>query len=57
MNLARALTALAAVAFGMAIATNFVGIFLTTAEGWSRAGMNLALLALALVACFGDRTG
>ena len=57
VNLARGLAALAALAFVMAVATNFVGVFLTTAEGWSRAATNLTLLALVVVACFTDRLG
>ena len=57
VNLARGLTVLAAVSFVMAIATNFAGVFLTTSEGWSRAAINLALLALAVVGCFSDRLG
>ncbi len=51
-NLAKALTGLAAVALVLAVATNFMGGFLTSAEGWSRAATNLTLLALALVFCF-----
>ena len=57
VNLAKALTGLAALAFVMAVMTNFVGIVLTTAEGWSRAAITLALLAVALVVCFSDRNG
>jgi hypothetical protein len=52
-QLAKALTALAALAFVLAVVTNFtgnyMGPFLTTAEGYSRAATNLALLAIALV--------
>jgi hypothetical protein len=51
-QLAKALTAAAAVAFVLAVVTNFTGNyipFLTTAEGFSRASTNLALLAIALV--------
>lgn len=51
-NLAKALTGLAAVAFVLAIVTNFMGGFLTSSEGWSRAATNLTLLALAIVFCF-----
>lgn len=52
--LAQALTALAAVAFVMAVATNFIGErFNTTAEGFSRGADNLALLAIAVVLAFG----
>jgi hypothetical protein len=52
---AQGLTALAAVAFVMAVITNFSGDLLTTAEGFSRASTNLALLAIALVLAFGAR--
>jgi len=48
-QLAKALTALAAVAFVMAAVTNFTGDLLATSEGFSRASANLALLAIALV--------
>ncbi len=50
----KALTGLAALAFVLAVVTNFTGILFTTAEGFSRASANLALLALALVFCFRD---
>jgi len=52
MTLAKALTGLSGVAFVLAIVTNFTGSFLTTAEGYSRAAANLALLALALALCW-----
>ena len=52
-QLAKGLTALAAVAFVMAVVVNFTGDLLTTAEGFSRASTNLALLAIALVLGFG----
>jgi hypothetical protein len=56
-QLAKALTALAAVAFVLAVVTNFTGNYidpiLTSAEGFSRASTNLALLAIALVLGFG----
>lgn len=56
-QLAKALTALAAVAFVLAVVTNFTGHymdpFLTSPEGFSRASTNLALLAIALVLGFG----
>jgi hypothetical protein len=51
-QIAKALTALAALAFVLAVVTNFTGNyvpFLATAEGFSRAATNLALLAIALV--------
>ena len=48
-QLAKALTALAAVAFVLALVTNFTGDLLATSEGFSRACTNLALLAIALV--------
>lgn len=53
-NLVKALVGLAALAFVAAIVTNFTGELLTTAEGWSRAATNLALLAIALVWGFGS---
>ena len=52
-QLAKGLTALAAVAFVMAVVVNFTGDLLATAEGFSRASTNLALLAIALVLGFG----
>ena len=52
-QVARVLTALAAVAFVLAVVTNFTGNYmgpwLTTAEGFSRACTNLALLAIAVM--------
>jgi hypothetical protein len=52
-QLAKALTALAALAFILAVVTNFTGNYmgpwLTTAEGFSRASTNLALLAIAVM--------
>jgi hypothetical protein len=55
-NLAKALTGLAILAFVLAVLTNFMGLILNTpAEGYSRACTNLALIAIALVVCFGDR--
>ena len=55
-NLAKGSTLLAAVAFVLAVVSNFMGpILATPAEGFSRASTNLALLALALVVVFGDR--
>jgi hypothetical protein len=55
-NLAKVLAGLAALAFVLAVATNFVGPLLNTwPEGYSRACTNLALLAIALVISFGDR--
>lgn len=52
MTLAKALVGLAAAAFVLAVVTSFTGIILTTAEGWSRASTNLALLAIALALSF-----
>jgi hypothetical protein len=52
LSLSKALVALSALAFVLAVVTNFVGIFLTTSEGYSRASANLAILAIALVYCF-----
>jgi hypothetical protein len=54
LNLAKTLAVLAAIAFAGAVVTNFAGVFLTTAEGYSRASTNLALLAITLVVCFRD---
>ena len=52
LTLSKTLLALSALALGLAVLTNFVGVFLTTAEGYSRASTNLALLAIGLVVCF-----
>lgn len=52
VNLAKTLVGLAAIAVVLAVVTNFTGDMLTTAEGFSRASTNLALLAIALVLCF-----
>ena len=55
-SLAKGLTALAALAFLLAVVSNFTGpILATPAEGFSRACSNLALLAIALVVVFGNR--
>ena len=54
-QLAQGLTALAAVAFILAVVTNFTGDLLTTSEGFSRACSNLALLAIALRLSAGGR--
>jgi len=43
------LLGLAVLAFVLAIVTNFAGILLATAEGYSRAAVNLTLFAIALV--------
>lgn len=51
-NLTKTLTGLAAVALVMAVVTNFTSAIGATAEGFSRASANLALLAIALVLCF-----
>jgi hypothetical protein len=52
-TLAKTLTALAALAFVLAVLTNFTGpIMGTVAEGFSRACNNLALLAIALTVAF-----
>lgn len=48
-SLPKALTALAALAFAGAVVTNFIGPFFASAEGYSHAATNLALLAIALV--------
>jgi hypothetical protein len=52
-QLPKALTALAAVAFVLAVVTNFTGDLLATSEGFSRASANLALLAIAVGMGFG----
>ena len=53
--LAKTLTALAALAFVLAVLTHFVGPILGTyAEAFSRACSNLALLAIALTLVFGN---
>ena len=52
LSLSKALVALSALAFVLAVVTNFVGVFLTTSEGYSRASANLGILAIALVYCF-----
>jgi fucose permease len=55
-NLAKLLTSLAALAFLLAVVTNFTGPLLNTLpEGFSRACTNLALLAIAFAISFGDR--
>jgi hypothetical protein len=51
-TVAKTLVGLAAVAFALAVVTNFTGVLLTTSEGYSRASANLALLALGLAFCF-----
>jgi hypothetical protein len=54
--LAKTLTALAALAFVLAVLTHFAGpIMGTYAEAFSRACSNLALLAIALTVVFGNR--
>ena len=53
ITLAKALTALAAVAFALAVLTHFAGpVIGTYAEAYSRACSNLALLAIAVVIVF-----
>lgn len=55
-TLAKTLTALAALAFVLAVLTHFAGpIIGTYAEAFSRACSNLALLAIALTVVFGNR--
>jgi hypothetical protein len=52
-TLAKALTALSALAFGLAVITHFAGpIVGTHAEAYSRACSNLALLAIAFIVVF-----
>ena len=52
LNLPTACVVLAALAFVAAVVTNFIGDYFATAEGYSRASANLALLAIAIVLCF-----
>lgn len=52
LNLPNACVVLAALAFVAAVVTNFIGDYFATAEGYSRASANLALLAIAIVLCF-----
>ncbi len=57
-GLAKALTALAGLAFLLALVTNFAGPILgTPAEGYSRACSNLALLAVAVWVVLGPSAG
>ena len=54
-DVAKGLVGLSALAFVLAIVSNFVGqlpALSVTAEGFSRASVNLALLAIALVLGF-----
>jgi hypothetical protein len=51
-NLAKACVGLAALAFVLAVVTVFTGPILVPAEGWSRASVNVALLALCLFVGF-----
>ena len=56
-TIAKALTALAALAFVLAVVSSFAGPLLQTSpEAYSRACSNLALLAIAVSLIFGDRT-
>jgi ABC-type transporter Mla maintaining outer membrane lipid asymmetry permease subunit MlaE len=51
-TLAQALTGVAALAFVLAVVSNFTGMAIgATAEGFSRASTNMALLAIAVVLC------
>lgn len=53
ITIAKALTALAGLAFGLAVLAHFTGPLVgTQAEAYSRACSNLALLAIALVVVF-----
>lgn len=57
-TLVKALIALAALAFVLAVVTHFAGpIVGTQPEAYSRASNNLALLAIALVLAFGSTGG
>jgi hypothetical protein len=54
-SMGKGLTILSAVAFLLAVASNYVGPILSvTAEGFSRTCSNLALLAIASVVVFGN---
>lgn len=56
-TLVKALVGLGALAFVLAVVSNVIGeeaAFFATAEGYSRASANLALLAIALVLGFGS---
>ena len=54
--LAKTLTALAALAFVLAVLANFLGTSVgASPEGLSRACSNLALLAIALTVVFGNQ--
>jgi hypothetical protein len=56
LTLAKACTALAALAFALAVITHFTGNLMSTQpEAFSRAATNLALLAIALVLVFEPR--
>ena len=57
-TLVKALIALAALAFVLAVLTHFSGpIVSTKAEAYSRASANLALMAIALILTFGRSSG
>ena len=53
-GMAKLCVGLAAVAFLMALVTAFTGEIVVTAEGYSRASTNLALLALCLFMGFSE---
>ena len=52
LTLSKTLVALSALTFVLAVVTNFVGAIYATAEGFSRASTNLAMLAIGLALCF-----
>ena len=54
-NLAKALVALSALAFVLAVVDTFTSIPILTPEGSSRASTNLALLAIALFTGFKEK--
>jgi hypothetical protein len=57
-TLVKALIALAALAFVLAVVTHFSGpIVRTQGEAYSRASANLALIAIALILAFGRSSG
>jgi len=57
-NLVKALIALSALAFVLAVVTHFTGALMSTqAEAYSRASTNLALLAIALVVAYDRPAG
>lgn len=56
-GIAKACTALAALAFLMAVVTSITGAIIVPPEGWSRASTNMALIALCLFIGFKEQGG